>query len=72
MKKSCFLICVLSLLMFSQSVFAQATPEGVDSFKQDKNAWRRKEVEVKESGEITQKIKAKTRKLYSEIPRVLL
>lgn len=57
MKKSCFLICVLSLLMISQSVFAQAAPEGVDSFKQDKNAWRRKEVEVKESGEITQKIK---------------
>ena len=58
MNKKGFWVFILTLLMFSSQAFAQAAPEGLDAFKQDKNAWRRKEVEeVKESGEITQKIK---------------
>ena len=56
MKK--FYLCLLLVLFtFSHSgVMAQAT-EGVNSFKQDKDAWRRKEHKEEVSNEITQKIK---------------
>ena len=56
MKKICLFIFA-SLFMFSANVGAQ-TSEGVASFKQDKDAWRRKEeVDNGSKGEVIQKIK---------------
>lgn len=56
MKKICLFIFA-SLFMFSANVEAQ-TAEGVDSFKQNKDAWRRKEDTATENkGEVVQKIK---------------
>lgn len=57
MKKICFYVFCSLFLLGAQNSLAQTT-DGVDSFKQDKNAWRRKEEIQKETKkEIVQKIK---------------
>lgn len=56
MKKICLYFLFILLAVAPFDVPAQAT-EGVDSFKQDKNAWRRKEDKEVSSNVITQKIR---------------